>query len=136
MLGTKQLIDVLDTAAAEAAAGGPRLGKRASEWVRLNAPYTLRQLPTGKLIALNRACKPLGVRGEDRWVQCESCIHLGVPRDRLDLSAWPRPCEGDVFLYDERTAPYRSRSNLRAYVQRLATVLKTVPQPNAQRLAA
>ena len=136
MLGAKQLIDVLDAVAAEAAKRNPRLARHAQEWLRLYAPFAFHRLPTGRFLAVNRACKPLGIHDDAIGVECDCFEHLALPRDRLDLGPGACGSTEAVYLYDEDTAPYRSRAHLRVYARRLAALLRTRPSVAPGRKAA
>jgi hypothetical protein len=127
MLGAKQLVDVLDAVAAEAARRPPKLARQTQEWLRIYAPYAFLRLPTGRFLAVNRAHKPLGLQADASGVECDCFDHLAVPRHRLDLLPCPDASMTAVYLYDEESAPYRSRTHLRAYARRLAAVLRTQP---------
>jgi hypothetical protein len=136
MRGAKQLVDILDAVAAEAAKRSPRVARQTEEWLRLNAPYAFRRLAKGKLLAVNRACKPLGFESDVSGLECDCFEHMAVPRDRLDLGACPTASVDAAYLYDDATAPYRSRSHLRAYARRLAAVLRTRPSDPFRQAAA
>jgi hypothetical protein len=136
MLGAKQLVEVLDAVAAEAAKPQPRIARTTATWLRVHAPYAFRRLQSGRLLALNRADQPIGITPEARDVECECFDHLALPRDRLDLAACRTASAEAAYLYDDASAPYLSRDHLRAYVRRLAVVLRTRPCLEGGRAAA
>jgi len=136
MRGAKQLVEVLDTLAAEAAKHSPRISRRAQAWLRVHAPYAFRRLPSGRLLAVNRAEQPIGLGAPTPELECGCFDHLALPRDRLDLAACRSASAEVAYLYDELTAPYLSRDHLRAYAGCLAAVLRTRPCPRVGRVAA
>lgn len=86
-------------------------------------PYCLYKNEAGEWIALNREYKPIGFK-TDKWIAYEQYpIAIKYKRDKkmrekfhvgnTDNKNW-------IYLYNDASAPHRSRANMRAYMERLS----------------
>lgn len=100
---------------------------------RIHFPYCLQPLADGRAILLNRRYKPLGVHSTE-WVEYEShpsTFKLTLDAETAAKLSWEgkAPAPGEpIWLYRDACAPRESSQNLKAYLERLA-ILMRLPCP-------
>lgn len=86
-------------------------------------PYCLHRNEGGEWIALNREYKPIGFK-TDKWIAYEqhpiAVKYKRAKNLREKFHAGSCPDENWVFLYDDGTAPWKSKENMAAYMERLS----------------
>lgn len=90
-------------------------------------PYCIQRLDDGRYILLNRRYKPLGWQGRE-WVDYGT--HPSAAKLRVTaatarkLSYEGSPATDVIYLYNDGCVPTRSAANMRAYLERLAVLMK------------
>lgn len=86
-------------------------------------PYCLYRNESGEWVALNREYKPLGFNTH-KWIAYEQ-YPIGIKYKRakkMREKFHAGHCEDEnwVFLYNDSTAPWKTKDNMKAYMERLS----------------
>lgn len=90
-------------------------------------PYCVQRLDDGRYILLNRRYKPLGWPGGEH---VDYDAHPSAAKIRITaatarkLSYESSPAIDRIYLYNDGCVPTRSAANMRAYLERLAVLMK------------
>jgi hypothetical protein len=90
-------------------------------------PYCIQRLADGRYILLNRRYKPLGWPGAT-WVDYEahpSAVKIRVTTATARKLSYQGSTDTDaIYLYNDGCVPTRSAAHMRAYLARLAVLMK------------
>jgi len=90
-------------------------------------PYCIKRLPDGRYILLNRLYKPLGVVSRE-WVVYEehpSAAAMNITPAMARKLSWEESENVDfIFLYNDGCIPTRGAEHMKAYLDRVAVLMK------------
>jgi hypothetical protein len=93
----------------------------------ISLPYVLQRQEDGSYLVLNRKYKPIGFL-TDEWVHYENypIAHHFVRMDEevFEKLAIPGSRYGDIYLYNDGSIPTIGKKNMKAYLEKLASLMK------------
>jgi hypothetical protein len=90
-------------------------------------PYGLQRQEDGSYLVLNRMYKPIGFLTDERVKYEEYPIaHHFVRLDEqtIEKLSIPGSRDGDIYLYNDGSTPTIGRRNMKAYLEKLAILMK------------
>jgi hypothetical protein len=93
--------------------------------LRIDLPYCLERIESGRFILLNRDYKPIGSSANAFPVRPIALEIAGLtPKTAASISVTGDPDCGPIYLFNDGSAPWLGHSELLAYERRLARLLE------------
>jgi hypothetical protein len=92
--------------------------------LRINLPYCLEKVASGRFILLNRDYKPVGSSAKDLSRPIALELEGLTPEIAASMSVTGDPDCGRIYLFNDGSAPWLGHEELRAYERRLERLLE------------